>query len=257
MNVVVTGGTSGLGREVVSGLRDRDNKVIVASRRTGIDLRTGEGLWGVLQGADVIVHAASHRTRYRAVDLDGTRRMIEILRDRADQPHVVYVSIVGCDRTPYPYQRAKYACELVLERSGLPVTVVRATQFHSLVTDIARMFGRGPVSVQPRLSFQSCDHVWVAERLVETAMAGPPPGYLRAPDMAGPERTTLGEAVELVRAAEGKRPARAITLPAVGGVLKAYALGANLPGPDAVIGGPGYREWLRSALTPTPRPSGP
>ena len=103
MNVVVTGGTSGLGREVVSGLRDRDNKVIVASRRTGIDLRTGEGLWGVLQGADVIVHAASHRTRYRAVDLDGTRRMIEILRDRADQPHVVYVSIVGCDRTPYPY----------------------------------------------------------------------------------------------------------------------------------------------------------
>jgi uncharacterized protein YbjT (DUF2867 family) len=251
VNVVVTGGTSGLGREVVSRLRERDNRVIAASRRTGIDLRTGEGLRGLLQGADVIVHAASHRTRYRKVDLDGTRRMIKILRDRADQPHVVYVSIVGCDRNPYPYHRAKYACELVLERSGLPVTVVRATQFHTLVTALARVFGRGPVSVQPQLSFQSCDHLWVAQRLVETALAEPPPGYRRAADLAGPERMTLGEAVDLVRQADGKPPARAITLPAVGGVLKAYALGANLPGPDAVIGGPGYREWLRSAIPPT------
>jgi uncharacterized protein YbjT (DUF2867 family) len=244
VNVVVTGGTGGLGREVVSRLRDRDNKVIVASRRTGIDLRTGSGLRGVLQGAEVIVHAASHPTRYRKVDLDGTRRMIDILRDRADRPHLVYISIVGCDRIPYPYQRAKYACELVLQRSGLPVTVVRATQFHTLVTTLARLFGRGPVSVQPQMSFQSCDHLWVADRLVEAALAEAPPGYRRAPDLAGPERTTLGEAVELVRQADGKPPPRAITLPAVGGVLKAFAQGANLPGADALIGGSGYREWL-------------
>ena len=249
MNVVVTGGTGGLGREVVSRLRDRDNKVIVASRRTGIDLRTGEGLRGVLQGSDVIVHAASHPTRYRKVDLDGTRRIIKILRDRPDRPHLVYVSIVGCDRNPYPYYRAKYACELVLERSGLPATVVRATQFHTLVTALARVFGHGPVSVQPQMSFQSCDTLWVADRLVETALAEPPPGYRRAADLAGPERTTLGEAVELVRQADGKSPPRAITLPAVGGVLKAFAQGTNLPGPDAVIGGPGYRDWLRSALS--------
>jgi uncharacterized protein YbjT (DUF2867 family) len=248
VNVVVTGGTGRLGREVVSRLRDRDNRVIVASRRTGIDLSTGEGLWGILQGAEVIVHAASHPLRYRKVDLDGTRRMINILRDRSDRPHLIYVSIVGCDRIPFPYQRAKYACELVLERSGLPVTVVRATQFHTLVTDLARVFGRGPLSVRPQMSFQSCDPAWVADRLVETALAEPPPGYRRGADLAGPERTTLGEAVDLVRQAEGVPPARAIMLPAVGGVLKAYALGANLPGPDAVIGGPGYREWLRSAL---------
>lgn len=247
MNVVVTGGTGGLGREVVSRLRERDNKVIVASRRTGIDLRTGEGLRGVLQSAAVVVHAASHPTRYRKVDLDGTRRIIQILGDRPDRPHLVYVSIVGCDRNPYPYYRAKYACELVLERSGLPVTVVRATQFHTLVTALARVFDRGPVSVQPQMSFQSCDTLWVADRLVESALAEPPQGYRRAADLAGPERTTLGEAVDLVRQARGKPPPRAITLPAVGGVLKAFAQGTNLPGPDAVIGGPGYREWLRSA----------
>jgi uncharacterized protein YbjT (DUF2867 family) len=245
VNCVVTGGTGRLGREVVSRLRDRDNKVIAVSRRTGIDLSTGEGLWGVLQGAEVIVHTATHSIRFRKVELDGTRRMINILRDRSDKPHLIYVSIVGCDRIPFPYQRTKDACELLLERSGLPVTVVRATQYHTLVSALGRVFGRGPVSVRPQMSFQSCDRLWVADRLVETALAEPPPGFRRAADLAGPERTTLSEAVELLRRAEGKPPpARAFTLPAVGGVLQAYARGANLPGPDAIIGGPGYREWL-------------
>jgi uncharacterized protein YbjT (DUF2867 family) len=249
VNVVVTGGTGRLGREVVSRLRERGNRVIVASRRTGIDLTTGEGLWGVLQGADVIVHTASHPVRFRKVELDGTRRMINILSERSDRPHVVYVSIVGCDRIPYPYQRTKHACELVLERSGFPVTVVRATQFHTLVRALGQVFGRGPVSVRPSMSFQSCDRPWVADRLVETALADPPPRYRRLPDLAGPERTTLAEAVDLFRQAEGKPPPRAITLPAVGGLLKAYAEGANLPGPDAITGGPGYREWLASQPT--------
>jgi uncharacterized protein YbjT (DUF2867 family) len=244
VEVVVTGGTGGLGREVVSRLRDQDHRVIVASRSTGIDLGTGEGLWGVLQGAEVIVHAATHPTRYRKVDLDGTRRMINILRERPDRPHLVYISIVGCDRNPYPYYRAKYACELVLERSGLPVTVVRATQFHTLVSTMARIFERGPVRVEPQLSFQSCETGWVADRLVETTVAEPPPSYWRVPDLAGPERTTLGEAVDLLREAEGKPPQRAIRLPALGGALKAFAAGTNLPGPDALIGGSGYREWL-------------
>jgi uncharacterized protein YbjT (DUF2867 family) len=244
--VVVTGGTGGLGREVVARLRDRDNRVMAASRRTGVDLRTGEGLRRVMQGADVIVHAASHPTRYRKVDLDGTRRMIKILQDRPDPPHLVYVSIVGCDRNPYPYYRAKYACELVLERSGLPVTVVRATQFHTLVATLAGIFAHGPVSVQPQMAFQPCDHLWVADRLVEAAVGEPPPGYRRASDLAGPEVTTLGEAVELVRRKAGKSRSRAITLPAVGGMLKAFAAGTNLPGPDAVIGGLGFGEWLRT-----------
>ena len=249
MEIVVTGGTGRLGREVVSRLREQGHKVIAASRGTGIDLSTGEGLWGVLQGAEVVVHTATDSFRFRKVELDGTRRMINILRGRRDRPHLIYVSIVGCDHIPFPYQRTKYACELALERSGLPVTVVRATQYHTLVAALGRVFGRGPVSVRPQMSFQSCDRGWVADRLAETALAEPPPGFRRAADLAGPERTSLGEAVDLVRQAEGKPPARAITLPPVVGVLKAYASGVNLPGPDAVIGGPGYREWFASQPT--------
>src|SRR5918997_1499323 len=196
MNVVVTGGSGGLGREVMSRLRSRQVRAVAASRRTGFDLASGEGVREVLADADVIVHAATN-VRFRKVDLDGTRRMIRILQERSQPPHLIYVSIVGVDRNPFPYYRAKYACELVLERSGLPVTVVRATQFHTLVHGIGQFAARGPVALAP----------------------------------AG-------------RAA-GRGPSRLITLPAVGGALTAFAAGANLPGPDALIGGTGYREWLR------------
>ena len=92
--------------------------------------------------------------------------MISVLQRRAagrPVPHLIYVSIVGCDRNPYPYYRAKYACELVLERSGLPVTVVRATQFHTLVAAIAGAVSHGPVALVPPISFQSIDHRWLAE----------------------------------------------------------------------------------------------
>ena len=245
MNVVVTGGSGGLGREIMSSLRARGETATTASRRTGVDLSTGVGLRAALEDADVVVHAASHPTRYRKVDLDGTRRMIKIINERPDTPHLVYVSIVGCDRNPYPYYRAKWACEIALERSGLPVTVVRATQFHTLVETLAKILGRGPISVQPRMAFQPCDPRWVAEEIVTIALGEPPPAYQRSSDLAGPEQIGLREAVELVRESQGSPPPRVVRLPVVGGTLSAFAWGTNLPDGRARIGGPSFTAWLR------------
>ena len=59
IKIVVTGGNGGLGREVMQRLREGGADAIAASRRTGVDLATGEGLASVLADADVIVHAAS------------------------------------------------------------------------------------------------------------------------------------------------------------------------------------------------------
>ena len=264
MHVVVTGGSGALGREVVSQLRDRQVRTVAASRRTGFDLRTGEGVREALADADVVVHAATN-VRFRKVDLDGTRRIIQVLQQRPQPPHLIYVSIVGVDQNPFPYYRAKYACELVLERSGLPVTVVRATQFHTLVRSIGALSARGPLALAPPgLAFQPCDHRWVAEQLAVQALADAPLGYRRASDLAGPDRITFPEVVELAREAAGRSRPRLVTLPAVGGALRAFAAGANLPGADAKIGGPGYRAWLRDhrnldvmSLDITPRPAAP
>jgi uncharacterized protein YbjT (DUF2867 family) len=247
MRIVVTGGKGELGTEVVRRLEGRGATVTSASRRTGVDLATGAGLEAALDGVDCVVHAAIHRVRHRRVNLGGTRRIIKILSARSKPPHVVYVSIVGCDRSPLRYYRAKYASELALERSQLPVTVIRATQFHTLVATVARTMTLGPVAFVPRgMSFQPSDHRWIATELADIALGRAPSGYERALDRTGPERVSLAEAVMLIRAKEEKPAPRLITVPAMSGTLRAYEAGANLPGPDAKIGGPSFREFLGS-----------
>jgi uncharacterized protein YbjT (DUF2867 family) len=219
-------------------------QAVPASRRTGLDLSTGKGLTEALSGADVIVHAATHSLRYRTVDLGGTRRVIGELRQQDSQAHVIYTTIVGADYNPYPYFQAKRACEMVLRDSGLPVTVVRATQFHEL---IAKLVGaaRWPVAfVPPKVATQPCESSWIAEQVADIALGTPPDGYRRTPELAGPEIVTVPEAIRLLCAHDGRKVPRLITLPEIGGTMEAYAARVNLPGPDAITGGRSFSEWL-------------
>lgn len=139
MRIVVTGGSGDLGGRVVRELMSRGHEAVAASRRSGVDLATGVGLDEVLERADAVVHAATSNTRAQKVDVDGARRVGESLRRLGSPAHVVSISIVGCDRVPYPYYRAKLDSESALEQSGVPATIVRATQFHSL----AALLGAG------------------------------------------------------------------------------------------------------------------
>ena len=51
--------------------------------------------------------------------------------------HHVALSIVGIDRTDNGYFRAKVAQEKLIVASGIPYTIIRATQFLELVGGIA------------------------------------------------------------------------------------------------------------------------
>jgi uncharacterized protein YbjT (DUF2867 family) len=246
VKVVVTGGSGGLGSDVVRELRNRGVEAVSASRRTGLDLATGKGLTEALTGADVIVHAASHKFRYRTVDLGGTRRVIGELRQQDSRAHIIYTSIVGTDYNPYPYFQAKRACENVLRNSGLPVTVVRATQFHELIATVAGA-ARWPVAfVPPNVTTQPCERTWIAEQLADIALATPPDGYQRSPDLAGPEILTVPEVIRLLCEHDGRKMPKLVTLPKIGSTMKALAAGINVPEPGALLGGKSFGDWLET-----------
>jgi uncharacterized protein YbjT (DUF2867 family) len=108
------------------------------------DLASGQGIGVALDGIDVIAHCASSPfRRAKATDIEGTRRLLDAAADEG-VGHVVFVSIVGVDRNPFPYYRRKLEAEQVVEASVVPSTIVRAAQFHDLIAAPLAMAGRLP-----------------------------------------------------------------------------------------------------------------
>jgi uncharacterized protein YbjT (DUF2867 family) len=254
VRIVVTGGLGDLGARVVRSLADRGHEVLAASRRTGVDLRTGAGLAAAVEGVDAVVHCVTDPLRASAVDADGTRRLAQALASQPRPPHLVAVSIVGCDANPLPFYRVKAVAEVAIASAGGPATIVRATQFHALVAFAARTLRLGRVGLTVgELSFQPVDVRWVAERLADRAAGPAPDGCLRAPDLAGPERLSLERLSRLVAAHEGRAAPHSLTLPAVGPALRALSEGSNLPAGPVETGGRTFGEWLAAQPARLPR----
>jgi uncharacterized protein YbjT (DUF2867 family) len=235
--ILVTGGTGTLGRAVVARL----GSARVLSRRPGPnrvvgDLATGAGLPAALSEVDTVIHCA---TSLRKHDVTHVRQLIEACA--ANRPHIVYVSIVGIEEIPLPYYRAKLAVERLLAGSGLPYTVLRATQFHDLILRLFTVQRWSPALFVPAgARFQPVDVADVAERLVSLA-AGAPAG--RVADFGGPEVRPIRD---LAGAYLGGRRRPVVPVRVPGTVMRGYRAGANL-GPAA--GTITFEEFLRSRGT--------
>jgi uncharacterized protein YbjT (DUF2867 family) len=248
--ILVTGGSGTLGRSVVARLLAGGHQVRVLSRRprpagtpTAVDWVTGElisgrGLAAAVADVAVIVHCASNPLRPR-VDIDATRNLAETARATGIW-HLVDISIVGIDRIPYRYYQAKLQAERLIQASGLPWTILRATQFHQLILLVAEHLARLPlVPVPAATSFQPIDAAEVADRLA-SLVTGPPAG--RVPDMGGPQiRTATGLAGAYLQAAGRRRPVLAVHLP--GAVFAGYRQGGHLA-PDHAVGRRTWEEFL-------------
>ncbi len=247
--ILVTGGTGTLGRVVVGQLVAAHREVRMLTRRpstgpgvyTG-DLATGAGLAEAVAGTGIIVHCASD-PRNGQIDIEGTRRLIEAARSTGT-PHLLYVSIVGVDRNPFRYYRAKLATERVVAGSGLPWTILRATQFHDLIAAVARLLAKSPlVPVPAGVSFQPVDVHEVAARIIELATAGPAG---RAADFGGPQVRTAEDLLRTYLSATGRRRVLApIVLP--GKVFRAFRAGANLC-PEHADGRTTFEDYLNRGL---------
>jgi uncharacterized protein YbjT (DUF2867 family) len=253
--ILITGGTGTVGRVVARRLLDSGAQVRILSRgrrSAGArgtpgraeyvlgDLKTGEGLAEAVTDVDAVVHCAEHARHLVAAAL------------RAERPHLVYTSIVGIDRIPLGFYRRKLAEEELISTSGLPWTVLRATQFHDLVAVMLRGLAASPVMYVPAgFKFQPIDVRDVAVQLAALALAGPAG---RVPDMAGPEVLPVADLARSYLAAVGKRrPVVAIRLP--GRVARGYQAGDNLA-PDRAVGTIPFDRYLEEQLAAGTAPYG-
>ena len=143
-------------------------------------------------------------------------------------------SIVGIDRSKFAYNKAKLAVEQFIKQSNLPWTILRTTQFHTLVLGIikaAEEKSASPLIIPSGLRFQSIEHTEVAQRLVELAEQAPA-GYV--PDMGGPQILTLEEMAEIYLRVNNKPgPVQPEALPS--DLFATFRSGVNII-PDQKVG---------------------
>jgi uncharacterized protein YbjT (DUF2867 family) len=249
MTVAVVGGTGTVGALVVAELLGRGERVAVLSRNPAgvpagaehrrVDLTSGEGLDLALDGVRAVVDAANSQKGAQETLVEGTRRLAEA-GARAGVANHVTISIVGIDRVPMSYYKAKLAQEEALQAGEVPWTILRATQFHQLVDSAFAAAARFGVRPTGTVKVQPIDPTIVAARLADAALAAPAG---RLPDIGGPRVQTLGELSAAWATARGKRrlPLR---VPALGKTGKALAAGA-ICDERAATPGEDFAEWLR------------
>lgn len=241
MRIAVAGGTGLVGKLVVSALRENGHEPQVIARSEGVDLTTGRGLDAALAGVERVIDTTNIVTTGRSKSVaffEAVSSHLLRAEKAAGVSHHVVLSIVGIDRVDFGYYAGKRAQESLAEKSSVPFSVLRATQFHEFA---AQMLERGgPVAVAPRMRCQPVAAVEVAEALVELAL-GDPRGL--APELAGPEVLEMVQMVkQLHRARGGRRPVLGVKLPGKAGT--AMATGALLPTDPGPRGHLTFTQWL-------------
>src|ERR1700731_4873177 len=245
MKIVVIGGTGLIGSKVVEKLKQKGHEAIAAAPNTGVNTITGEGLKEAMAGAQVVIDLANSPTFEDKVVLEffeTSGRNLLAAEAAAGVRHHVALSIVGTDRTPdNGYFRAKVAQEKLIEASGIPYTIIRATQFLEFLGGIAASSAEGNiVRLSPAL-FQPIAADDVAPIIAEVALAAPRNGIV---EIAGPERAPFNDDVARYLKAVGD-PREVVSDPEAryfGGQVEELSL---VPLGEARLGRIGFDEWLR------------
>lgn len=247
MRIAVAGGTGRLGRHVVEVVTEAGHEAVPLSRATGVDVVTGAGLAGALTGADVLIDAATGASPDRDEAAAFFRASVPNLQRAAADAGVrqaVLVSIIGVEKMTNSYGASKIEQERAWLAGPIPVRILRADLFHEFVAPMVEWGRQGDVVHVPRMRRQPVAARAVAETVVTLATAPDGPALQ---EVAGPRVENLADLAALLVAHDGD----AARVDPVGagpgdpdGAL--YEAGRILPGPDAVVAGPAYAEWLQT-----------
>ena len=244
MKMVVIGGTGQIGSNVVSDLCALGHEAVAASPGSGVNTLTGEGVTAALTGANVVIDVSNapsfEGTAALAYFETSTRNLLAAAAATGVQ-HYVALSVVGTDRLPESgYFRAKIAQETLIRDSGLPYTIVHATQFFEFLGGIADAATDGKAVRLPPAFIQPMAAADVAAAVTQAALGVPVNGAI---EVAGPEAFRLDELVrEELRARSDPRVV--ITDPHAryfGAALRVCTL---VPGEAARLGGIHFADWL-------------
>ncbi len=250
MKIVVIGGTGLIGSKTVAILRKGGHEVIAGSPESGINSITGEGLKDAMAGAQVVIDLAnspSFEDKAVLEFFETSGRNLLAAEAAARVGHHVALSIVGIDRTDNGYFRAKVAQEKLIVTSGIPYTIIRATQFLEFLRGIADSGTDGKIVRLPRCLFQPIAADDVAPIVAEVALAAPRGGIV---EIAGPERAPFNEIVARYLKAVGDQ--REVVgdpeVPYWGGRVEERSL---VPMGEARHGRISLGEWLRQSQAGT------
>jgi uncharacterized protein YbjT (DUF2867 family) len=244
MKIVVIGGTGLIGSKLVNKLGEHGHEAVAASPDSGVNTLTGEGLADVLQGADTVVDVSNSPSFEDAAVLNffttSTRNQLAAEKE-AGVGHHVALSVVGTERLAESgYFRAKIAQEKLIKESGVPYSVVHATQFFEFVKSIAQAATDGntvrlsPALIQPMAAED------VATAVARTAVGSPQNATI---EVAGPEQFGLDELIRRGLSFRGD-PREVVTDPTARYFNAMLQDGELLPGSEATIYNTRFEEWL-------------
>jgi len=246
MRIVVVGGTGLIGTKVVDRLVSAGHDVAAASRATGVNSYTTEGLAAVLEGAHTVVDLSnsSYTDQEGALEFFYTSTLNLLTFGQAlGVRHHVALSVVGTDRlaqTERGYFFAKDAQETLIRRSGLPYSLVHATQFFEFVRSIGDAAARNNLIRLAGASVQPIAADDVAAAVVQTALGEP---TLSTREFAGPEVFAMTDLVGLeLRSRNDTRQVVADPLARYFG--NSLTVDELLPGPDAFQFTTRFEDWL-------------
>src|SRR5208282_3878113 len=141
-------------------------------------------------------------------------------------------------RVPYGYYQGKLRQEQVLQDSPVPVSILRAAQFHEFAGQyLAKV--PGPVVIVPRWRAQPVAAGEGGAALAQIAVGDP----VAMSELAGPREEIMADMIrQVVRARGDRRLVVSVRVPGAAG--KALAAGGGLSGRPGLRGTQTFTDWV-------------